>query len=147
MNFSVPDGPDIVFVERIENSDGVRFLSHFGRRLPAHTTSSGKAIAAWNPEADLARRRAGFPPRVSKTVRNEADWVSSLDTVRRLGYAVSHSESFEGASSVAVPVMARRVAIASVSVFGPSDAIEPQVDRLVPVLVAVSRRIARDYGA
>ena len=66
VNLSVPDGPDVVFVERIENSDGVRILGHFGRRLPAHTTSSGKAIAAWNAEADLARRRAGFPPRVSQ---------------------------------------------------------------------------------
>jgi len=32
--------------------------------------------------------------------------------------------------------------VAAVSVFGPSDVIEPRVDRLVPVLVAASRRIA-----
>ncbi|HYN66346.1 MAG TPA: IclR family transcriptional regulator [Ornithinibacter sp.] len=147
VNFLVPDGPDIVFVERIENIDGVRFLGHFGRRLPSHTTSSGKVIAAWNPEADLARRRAGFPPRVSKTVRNEGDWLRCLETVRKNGYAVSHSESFDGASSVAVPVISRRVAIASVSVFGPTEAIQPQVDRLVPVLTAASRRIARAHTA
>lgn len=145
VNLSVHDGPDTVFVERIENSDGVRILGHVGYRLPAHTTSSGKAIAAFNPEADLARRRAGFPPRVSHTVRTEADWDRCLERVRRAGYAVSHSESFDGASSVAVPVVLRRVAIASVSVFGPTDAIEPKVDRLVPVLVAAARRIARAY--
>ena len=145
VNLSVPDGPDIVFVERIENSDGVRILGHFGRRLPAHTTSSGKAIAAWNTSADAARRRAGFPPRVSKTVRTEGDWDRCLENVRRLGYAVSHSESFDGASSVAVPVISHRVAIASVSVFGPTEVIQPQVDRLVPVLVAASRRIARAH--
>ena len=42
----------------------------------------------------------------------------------------------------------RRVAIASVSVFGPTEAIEPQVDRLVPVLVAASRpdRRARTHA-
>jgi DNA-binding IclR family transcriptional regulator len=147
VNFSVPDGPDIVFVERIESTDGVRFLGHFGRRLPAHTTSSGKAIAAWNPEADLARRRAGFPPRVSKTVRTEGDWLRCLENVRKVGYAVSHSESFDGASSVAVPVISRRVAIASVSVFGATEVVQPQVDRLVPVLVAASRRIARAHNA
>ena len=142
VNLSVPDGPDIVFVERIENSDGVRILGHVGRRLPAHTTSSGKAIAAWNPAADAARRRAGFPPRVSHTVRTEADWDRVMDTVRAVGFAVSHSESFDGCSSVAVPVIVRRQAVASVSVFGPSEVIEPQVERLVPVLVAASRRIA-----
>ncbi|GAA4408915.1 hypothetical protein GCM10023168_26930 [Fodinibacter luteus] len=146
VNLSVPDGPDIVFVERIENSDGVRILGHFGRRLPAHTASSGKAISAWNRDADLARRRAGFPPRVSKTVRTEADWDRCLENVRRLGYAVSHSESFDGASSVAVPVMHRRQAVASVSVFGPTEVIEPRVDRLVPVLLAASRRITRAHA-
>jgi DNA-binding IclR family transcriptional regulator len=146
VNLSVADGPDVIFVERIENLDGVRILGHFGRRLPAHTTSSGKALAAWNPHADAARRRAGFPPRVSKTVRTEADWDRCLEHVRKVGYAVSHSESFDGASSVAVPVLVRRQAIASVSVFGPTQAIEPHVDRLVPVLVAASRRIANAYS-
>jgi len=48
---------------------------------------------------------------------------------------------------VAVPVIFRRVAIASVSVFGPSETIQPQVDRLVPVLVAASRRIALAHHA
>lgn len=147
VNLAVHDGPDVVFVERIENSDGVRILGHFGRRLPAHTTSSGKAIAAWNPSADASRRRAGFPPRVSRTVRTEADWDRCLETVRKVGYAVSHSESFDGASSVAVPVMSHRQSVASVSVFGPTDVIEPRIDRIVPVLVAASRRIARAHGA
>ncbi len=147
VNLSVADGPDVVFVERIENMDGVRILGHFGRRLPSHTTSGGKAIAAWNPLADAARRRAGFPPRVSKTVRTETDWDRCLETVRKVGYAVSHSESFDGASSVGVPVLVRRHAVASVSVFGPTPAIEPHIDRLVPVLVAASRRIARAHAS
>lgn len=143
VNFAVPDGGDIVFVERIENSDGVRILGHFGRRLPAHTTSSGKAIAAFSPAADRARREAGFPPRVSKTVRTEADWDRELAQTRRLGYAVAHSESFDGASSIAVPIIVRQVAIASISLFGPTEIITPQIDRLVPVLQAASSRISR----
>jgi DNA-binding IclR family transcriptional regulator len=145
-NLSVIDGPDIVFIERIENRDGIRILGHFGRRLPAHTTSSGKAIAAFDPAADLARRRAGFPPRVSRTVRTETDWDRCLERVRREGFASSTSESFDGASSVAVPVVVHRRAIASISVFGPTEVIEPQVDRLVPVLTAAARRIALTHS-
>ena len=80
-------------------------------------------------------------------MRTEADWDRCLESVRKVGYAVSHSESFDGASSVAVPVIVRRKAIASVSVFGPTDAVEPHVERLVPVLVAASRRIARAHTA
>ena len=143
VNFAVADGPDVVFVERIESRDGIRFLGHVGRRFPAHCTSSGKAIAAFNRELEEARRQAGFPPRVSKTVRTARDWGAALTLVRRDGYAVSHSESFDGASSVAMPVVVRGVAIASVSVFGPSEMVAPHVDRLVPLLFAATRRIAK----
>lgn len=143
VNFAVPDGPDVVFIERIENRDGVRILGHVGRRMPTHTTSSGKVIAAFNVEADRARREAGFPPRAGRTVRTEADWQRCLEQVRKQGYASSHSESFAGASSVAVPIMDRSAAIASISVFGPTDIVEPQVEHLVPLLIAASSRINR----
>lgn len=146
VNLAIPDGPDVVFVERLESADSIRFLSHTGRRLPAHCTSSGKVIAAFNPETAEARRRSGFPPRVSGTVRTEADWARTLDVVRTQGYAVSHSESFDGASSVGVAVVVRRIAVASVSVFGPSDIVAPKIERLVPILTAAARRIAKAYG-
>jgi len=146
-NFAVPDGPDVVFIERIENPDGVRILGHVGRRLPAHTTSSGKVIAAFNATADQNRRTAGFPPRVGRTVRTEADWSACLAQARKDGYAVSTSESFDGTSSVAVPILERQVAVAAISVFGPSEAIDPNIERLLPLLQAASNRIAKARSA
>lgn len=143
VNFSVPDGADVVFVERLENTDGVRILGHFGRRLPAHCTSSGKVIAAFNETAYRARITAGFPPRLSNTVRTEADWAAVVQKARTQGFAESHGESFEGASSVAVPVLSQKNAIASVSVFGPTQQVAPAVGQLVPLLTAASRRISK----
>lgn len=143
VNFAVPDGPDTVFVERIESPDGVHVLGHVGRRFPSHVTSSGKAIAAFNTEVARARSAAGFPPRVSHTVRTPAEWERALDQTRQLGFAVSHSESFEDSSSVAVPVRRRGVAVAALSVFGPTPTVAPRVDRLVPLLHVATQRIAR----
>lgn len=146
VNFSVPEGADVVFVERLENTDGVRILGHFGRRLPAHCTSSGKVLAAFNESVYQARVAAGFPPRLSNTVRTAADWDAVVQKARSQGYAESHGESFDGASSVAVPVIVRKVAIASVSVFGPTSQVQPAVGHLVPLLTAASRRIAKAVG-
>ena len=146
VNFSVPDGADVVFVERLENTDGVRILGHFGRRLPAHCTSSGKVIAAFNPSVFQARLAAGFPPRLSNTVRTPEDWTAAVAKARNQGYADSHGESFDGASSVAVPVLVNKNAVASVSVFGPTDQVAPAVGQLVPLLTAASRRIAKSLG-
>ncbi len=146
VNFSVPEGADVVFIERLENTDGVRILGHFGRRLPAHCTSSGKVLAAFNEAVYNARVAAGFPPRLSNTVRTVADWDAVVGKVRAQGYAESHGESFDGASSVAVPVIVHKVAIASVSVFGPTSQVAPAVGQLVPLRTAASRRIAKAVG-
>ncbi|GAA3601497.1 IclR family transcriptional regulator [Marihabitans asiaticum] len=142
VNLGVADGPDVVFVERIEMGEGGRVLGHAGRRFPAHVTATGKALAAFDGELDRARRAAGFPPRARCTVRTEAQWDDTLQGVRLGGYAMAVDESFDGITSIAVPVLRGQHAIACVSVFGPTDAVHPQVDRIVPLLRAASRRIS-----
>ena len=47
---------------------------------------------------------------------------------------------------MAVPVLSREVAVASVSVFGPSEIIKPDIERLVPLLTAGSNRITKHLG-
>ncbi len=141
-NFGVPDGVDVVFVERIETGEGGQVLGRIGRRLPLHCTSSGKVIAAFNPVVDQARRAAGFPPYATRTIRNESDWSRALADVRRQGFAVSHGESFEGMTSIAVPVMQRRIAVASISAFGPTEQVVPDLDRLRLLLAVAARDVA-----
>ncbi|MFV0462676.1 MAG: IclR family transcriptional regulator [Nostocoides sp.] len=142
VNLGVPDGADVVFVERLEFGPGGQILSHAGRRFPAHTTSSGKVIAAFNPLVLQARLRAGFPPRVSHTIRTSEEFLTVIDKVRRDGYAISVGESFDGATSVATPVLRHGVAVASISSFGLSDVLDPQVSRIVPLLRSAATRIA-----
>jgi DNA-binding IclR family transcriptional regulator len=144
VNLAVADGPDVVFLERLEISKDVFFLGHAGRRFPSHCTSSGKAIAAYNPEAAQARRDAGFPPRVRHTVRTQNDWDRQLVAVRRRGYAVSTSESFEDVTSIAVPILDQgRRSAAAVSVLGASAEILPEVERLARLVQLAARRISR----
>lgn len=147
VNLAIPDGADVVFVERLENTDGVRILGHLGRRLPAHTTSSGKVIAAFNSDLYERRVTAGFPPRLSATVRSLQDWDEAVETARTNGYAASKDESFTGASSVAVPVLHRRVAVGAVSVFGPSELIDPRIAQLAPLLTTAANRIVKAVTA
>ena len=138
------DGPDVVFLERLETRVDLRILGHAGRRYPSHCTSSGKAIAAYNPEAAQARRDAGFPPRVSHTVRSQNDWDRQLVEVRRRGFAVSVSESFDNVASIAVPILDPvRRATSAVSVLGPSAEIAPELERLARHVQEAARSISR----
>lgn len=147
VNLSMVDGADVVFIERMESAESGRQLNEWGRRLPAHVASSGKAIAAWNPGLAAARTAAGFPPRARNTVRSAPEWESVLKGVRKRGYATSSDESFEGSASVAVPIMeSPREANAALSFFGRRHDMEPRLPLLVQLLQRSARRIAHDLA-
>ncbi|NLT30888.1 MAG: IclR family transcriptional regulator [Propionibacterium sp.] len=142
VNLSVPDGPDVVFIERIEIGVARQLLSHYGRRYPAHVTSSGKAIAAHNASFDCERRTAGFPPRASRTIRSEADWGRALDEVRRRGFAASNSESFDRFSTVAVPLLALDgTAFGALSMLGPTSQFDGAFERHARMLHVAAKRV------
>lgn len=147
VNLSVPDGADVVYLERLEMGPGSKLLAQSGRRLPSHVTSSGKVIAAYNADAERARREAGFPPRASSSIRSLAEWHATLEEVRRLGYAHAESESYEGISTVAVPLLdLGQSAYAALSLLGPTDHLAPQVPNLSRLLRAAAQRISRSLG-
>ena len=91
-----------------------------------------------------AWRDAGFPPRVSHTVRSQNDWDRQLLEVRRRGFAVSVSESFDNLASIAVPILdPGRRAVSAVSLLGPSAEIVPEVERLARHVQEAARGISR----
>ena len=143
-NLSIPDGPDVVFVERLESGPVRQYLEHAGRRLPAHCTSSGKAMAAFNPALDRARRNAGFPRASARPSGRSRTGTASWQLVRARGYATADSEAYDDTSSVAVPILdLNRTAVAAVSLLGPTARIRPDLPRLAELLRVESRRIAR----
>jgi IclR family KDG regulon transcriptional repressor len=124
VQLGIPIGAEILFLDRFEASNlDPRFHGPAWRRVPGHSSSSGRAIAAFNPavqraifQAGLTRRtlHRGYPRQLSEI----------LGQVRRRGYAATDEELEEGISSVAAPVCVTDElgprAIAAVAVVGPS---------------------------
>ena len=135
---------EVVLPGRLENRDAIRSRGHAGRRYPSLCTGSGKAIAAYDPEAAQARRDSGFPPRASGTLRSQEDWDRQLVDVRRRGFAVSSDETFDNVTTVAVPILnLGHRAIGAISILGPSAEITPDIDRFARLLQLSARRIGR----
>jgi DNA-binding IclR family transcriptional regulator len=77
--------------------------------MPAHCTSTGKAMLAQLSEAEL---RQLFPGQkleriTSYSIGGRAELEAELARVRERGYAVNREESEEGVASVAVPIPTR----------------------------------------
>ncbi|OBI88570.1 IclR family transcriptional regulator [Mycobacterium asiaticum] len=102
------DGANVRFVAAIEGPKAVRVGSRLGRTMPAHCTSTGKALLAQLSESEL---RQVIPDELeaitARSIVSRARLSSELIRVRERGYATNREESEEGVASVAVAIPTR----------------------------------------
>ncbi|MGQ0617466.1 MAG: IclR family transcriptional regulator [Acidimicrobiia bacterium] len=148
VHVAIPDGAEVVYIARMESHQGLRFSSRVGRRMPAHATSSGKAIAAFNPEVAKAVVSSPLLRLTGRTIVSPQLFLRALADARTAGYACSTEEAEVGLSSVAAPVLdADGVAIAAVSVAGPSERILHDERLTAGRVKAAAARLAKDHAA
>lgn len=144
VQLAVPDGADVIYTERLETTLGVSLMRKSGHRLPAHTTSSGKAIAAFNPAFAALRRRLGFPARTPATITTAEEFDRVLQQTRKQHGAISYDEATVGVSSCAAPLHGPSgEAIAAVSLVGPTEAFRQQGGHYLQLVVAAGASLSR----
>jgi DNA-binding IclR family transcriptional regulator len=119
VSLAVPRGVQLVYVDQVQ-APHVMSADWLGRAVPLHATSTGKALLAWLPDAELeaalAQPRTRF---TDTTITDQAELHEELSRVRRRGYAVSRGELEAALWGVSAPLLDRRGrAIAVVSVWG-----------------------------
>ncbi|MEO8889846.1 MAG: IclR family transcriptional regulator [Jatrophihabitantaceae bacterium] len=144
------DGPDVVYVDRLESPQTLRLFTETGRRVPAHCTSSGKVLLANLDAAHLARVLdrmvlTGLTPR---TIIDRTVLCDELARVRRRGWAEAVEEREVGVASIAVPIRdAREVVVAALSIGAPTARLGAQArKRLSAVLVEAGEAASRRLG-
>ena len=69
-HLAVLDGPEAVYIEKVEPETFIRMDTWVGRRMRVHATSVGKAIVAHIPQAELEEilHKSGMEKRTPKTI-------------------------------------------------------------------------------
>lgn len=127
IHLTVPDGDEMVLVERLDSSHQLRAFLPLGTRLPLHAASNGKAFMAAQTDDWIARyMTSGFAAQTKKTKVTAAALWDDIEQTRARGYAVTDGELHDGISSVAVSVRdENRRVVACFSISGPSSRISP----------------------
>lgn len=143
VHLGVPDGADVLFVERVEASRHLRYASEPWRRSPVHRSSCGKVLAAYLPHVLEARLKAGLPARTGYTIVVPELLMAELDRVRERGYATNVEETEIGGASLAVPVRnpRTRMVVAALALVGPTHQVMDDESRLVELLRLAARRL------
>jgi IclR family transcriptional regulator, acetate operon repressor len=128
VHLAVPDGQEMILIERLDSPHHLRAFMALGTRLPLHAASNGKAyIAAFDDsvvEAYIAN--SGLPPVTEFTVTDPDVFRKEVRATRVRGYAITSQELQDGISSIAAALAAPRGEImGSFSISGPSTRITP----------------------
>ncbi|MEV7933288.1 IclR family transcriptional regulator [Curtobacterium sp. NPDC089185] len=141
----VPDGTDIVYVDKVETRGTVRMGSRVGNRLPMRNTASGKAIVAFG-DPDLLGAVLAVPVEATteQTITDDDRWVREVDGTRARGYGIDDRENEPGIRCVAAPVLdhANQV-VGAMSISGlasrfPAAAVREAGDRVVRTALEIS---------
>jgi DNA-binding IclR family transcriptional regulator len=117
----VPDGDDVIYLERVVSRESLETWSKVGRRAPSATTSSGKVMYAYSPRFANGRMHGRLPMALEMDHALAARYRVALQETVKRGFAVSVDESLEGLTSIAAPVLGHDgVARAAVSLVGPT---------------------------
>jgi IclR family transcriptional regulator, acetate operon repressor len=149
-HLAVLDGPDAVYIEKVEPEGFIRMDTWVGRRMCVHATSVGKAIVAHIPQPQLEQilHQSGMERRTPKTITTQPRLLKELEKIRAQGYAIDDEENNLGARCVAAPIFDDRSSIeASLGLSGTTQQVSPQtMPRILEALKDAARHISMGMG-
>ena len=109
VHVGVLDGPDVVYVDKLESTRPLSLTSKIGGRNPAHATAVGKALLAWTfpTQASITewvRRDGPLVRRTPRTIVDVGQLAKELARVRADGFSKDLEESEPGVRCLATPV-------------------------------------------
>ena len=146
---SIRHGNHRVYIDQVTPPRDVIMSVQVGARYPLHAGGSSKALLAFLPleERQSYLDSVDLVPITGQTLVDPAMLAEELATIRERGYAISFGERQQGAGAVAAPLFDfdnRPAAV--VSVCGPADRIQANVDRLAEALLAETHRLSTRLG-
>jgi DNA-binding IclR family transcriptional regulator len=145
---AVLDGPDVVYIDKVDCPQPVRAHQPIGGRSPAFCVAIGKAILAFLPAEEINRIVPSMKRHTRRTVFGKEQLKKQLEEIRKIGFAINQGEWQPELGGAAAPIRnAEGAVIASIGVTGPLARFPEkklvQVGRLV---VGVAEEMSRKLG-
>ncbi len=105
-NVTALSGNEIVYLDRVETTEPLRFHLHAGSRVPVHASASGKMILSQLPASQRRKLLAHTPlqPYTPRTIVDLEVLEAQLEEVHREGHALDNEEFLPGLVCLAVLV-------------------------------------------
>jgi DNA-binding IclR family transcriptional regulator len=146
-NFTVLDGNEIVYLDRVEAGWPLRLMLAPGSHVPLHCTASGKLFLALMPSAHRRRllAAASLKRLTRNTITDRRRLLRELERIRLEKVGTDDEEFLLGLTAVAVPVVdSKQRILATVAVHAPTSRMSIETARThVPALRRAATKLAR----
>jgi IclR family KDG regulon transcriptional repressor len=149
VQLAILDHLSVLYIRIRESRQAVRMSSGLGSRAPAHCTSVGKALLAFQPPEMVQQViDNGLARYTEHTITDGAALQAELATIRARGYAIDDEEIEVGLRCVAAPIRDHSGHVtAAISVAAPVQRMSKKtVQTTIPSVVAAAEAISRRLG-
>lgn len=140
---------EVVYLDKVNSPNPVQAQIHVGRRAPAAYVATGRALLAFQPEAEIERVCKGpLQKFTARTITDPKLLRRELDLTRERGYSLNHGEYRGEIVGVAAPIRDHLGnVVAAISMSGPEYRFS--VERAIgfaPSVVAAAEDLSRELG-
>ena len=143
------DGTSVVFVDKVDSEQVIRYTGGIGERRALHATSSGKVLLAFLPPSRREKILRVLPLKryTDRTVTGLPALRASLEEVRRSGVCFNLDELAVGAAGIAAPIFDRDGEVVGACAIGaPTDRVRSRLKSLAAEVRVTARAISVGLG-
>jgi DNA-binding IclR family transcriptional regulator len=149
-HLGVMEGNEAVYLLKVEGNNEIRVNTWEGKRLSLHSSSLGKVLLAWLPNAELEEKlgNLNWETKTVNTITTAEVLQTHLEEVRKRGWAFDDEEDIANLRCVAAPVVdADGRVIAAISAVGTILNISKnRFESLAEQVCRTAGRISSDLG-
>lgn len=149
IQLAILDHLSVLYIRIRESRQAVRMSSGLGSRAPAHCTSVGKALLAFQPiEVVQQVIEQGLKRFTANTITDPDTLLAELASIRAKGYAIDDEEMEVGLRCVAAPIRDHSGhVVAAISVAAPVQRMSKKaVQGTIPSVVSAAEAVSRRMG-
>ncbi len=149
VTLGVKSGNNMIFIDRVDGRDNVRFYCDIGKITPFNGGAAAKALLAYLDDSEISEILSSFKDKkfTEKTKGREA-LINELQLIKKNGYSISDEEVDMGVFAIGAPIIDYRgKAIAGIAVAGIKQTFTNEIFHInKELLLTYSKIISKRMG-
>lgn len=149
VTFALRKETHLVFIDRVDGSENVRFYCDIGKVIPYNSGAAAKAVFAFLPQVHKEKITGESLKKFTENTKTWEQMVTEAELIKERGYSISDEEVDRGVIAVGAPVFdGSGNVLAGLALAGLKFTInESELQKMISLVIDCARSISLKMGA